>query len=299
MSNYLTNLCSKYLASIPPDTVLIAVTIFILVFVLLGTVQLLRVSRFSARLTIETKKIKKSKELNFDIIGDTLKEMKPLLDEFQELVTDKTRNTQNCEIILSEDNVFRSIGVDETALEHYPGIFTALGIAGTFIGILFALVPIGDELGKSDMLIDSLLQGAGTAFLTSIIGIISSLLFLTVERKIIGSFKKKLYEFQMAINSMLERVTTESLLIELKEVINVSIKEELSEIQDALETMADDIGTAVSKSISETLDSVAKVLDTSISAAGNSSQDIVNKVMSSIDGTLGKFSENLKKMEID
>jgi DNA repair exonuclease SbcCD ATPase subunit len=61
--------------------------------------------------------------------------------------------------------------------------------------------------------------------------------------------------------------------------------------------MADDIGAAVSKSISDTLNSVTKVLETSISTAGNSSQEIVNKVMNSIDGTLSKFSENLEKME--
>ena len=48
-------------------------------------------------------------------LGGAIKELKPLFDEFQELVTDKTRNIQNCEIIISKDNVFRSIGVDETA----------------------------------------------------------------------------------------------------------------------------------------------------------------------------------------
>ncbi|MEA1979847.1 MAG: hypothetical protein U9N54_02595, partial [candidate division Zixibacteria bacterium] len=65
----------------------------------------------------------------------------------------------------------------------------------------------------------------------------------------------------------------------------------------ALETMADDIGTAVTKTIEETLQSVTKVLHNSMSVANNSSQEIVSKVMGSIDGTLDKFSENLDKME--
>jgi hypothetical protein len=297
ISNHFTDLFSKYLDSVPPDIILIIVALLILAFFLTGLIQLIRVLRFTSRLTKETRRLKESKELDLNKIGNSLNELKPLIDEFQELVTEQKSNSQNCESILSDDNILRSIRVDDVALDHYPGIFTALGIAGTFVGILFVLVPITEELGKSDMLIDRLLQGAGTAFLTSIIGVASSLLFLTVERKIIGSFKKHLFEFQMAINGLLARVTTEGLLTEIKESINFSINEELKGIRDALETMADDIGTAVSKSISDTLDSVSKAIDNSISTAGNSSQEIVNKVMGSIDGTLNKFSENLKKME--
>ncbi len=299
MSNEFIKFYSDYIANVPPDIILIIVVLIILIFISFGFFSLLKVERYSAHLKHETVKINNSKELDLKTVGDSLKKLKPLLDEFKELLFEEKGNTQNCETILSEDNVFRAIGVDDAALEHYPGIFTALGIAGTFIGILYALVPIAGtgKLGESEMLVESLLKGAGTAFLTSIIGISCSLLFLILERKSIGTFKKNLYEFQMAINSKLTRVTTEGLLFEIKKSINISFMEELSGIRDALETMADDIGTAVSKSIADTLDSVAKVLDNSISIAGDSSQEIVNKVMSSIDGTLGKFSENLEKME--
>ena len=165
MSNELTTLFSQLLASVPPDIILIIVTLLIIIFAIIGSLHLLRVWRFSSRLVNETSKIKNSEEIDFDSMGNSLKELHPLIDEFRELVTDEKRNTQNCEIILSEDNFFRAIGVDEAALEHYPGIFTALGIAGTFVGILFVLVPIAGEIGQSEMLIDRLLHGAGMAFL--------------------------------------------------------------------------------------------------------------------------------------
>jgi len=297
LSNDYTRRSSEILAQIPPDFILILIGALILLVAFYGVFRLNTVRSFSRRLKKEANKIKKSDALNINEMGKSLQEIKPLLDEFQELITEKKRNVENCEGFLSEDNIFRAIGVDEAALEHYPGVFTALGIAGTFIGILFVLVPIAGEIGKSEMLIDRLLQGAGTAFLTSIIGITSSLIFLFLEKHTMGIFKNQLYDFQMAINGKLDRVTTEGVLLEIKEEINTSIKKELMEIKDALETMADDIGIAVSKTIQETLETVGKVLDNSISVASNSSQEIVDKVMGSIDGTLGKFSENLEKME--
>jgi len=297
MSYSLTDFLSEQLAKVPPDIVLIIVCALILSFFVIGVYQLIIVSKFSFRLKKEAKIIKGSQELSFSEISAELFEIKLLIEEFQEMLTDKGQNVENCEVILSDENIFRSLKVNEAALEHFPGIFTALGIVGTFIGILFVLVPITSELGQSDQLVDRLLQGAGIAFLTSIIGICFSLLFLISERKIIGNFKRQLYEFRMAINIKLPRVTSEGILIEISESIKSSIRYDLLEIKDAMQTMADDIGTAVSKRIAETLNSVSKVLDNSISVANNSSQEIVSKVMGSIDGTLDKFSDNLEKME--
>jgi flagellar motor component MotA/ABC-type transporter Mla subunit MlaD len=288
--NSITDVLAKAVASIHPDIVLgFIVALMIFLFFFRGRPQLKRLKEFGKRIESETKKIKQSSSLDLNETGRSLHEMEPLLVEFRELVVDDQKNTQNCEDILSDEAMFRALNVDEAALEHYPGVFSALGITGTFIGILFVLVPISGELEKSEKLIDRLLQGAGTAFLTSILGIGMSIAFLSYERRTLGKFRKQLFDFQMAINNRLDRITSESVLVE--------IKEELKDVKDALETMADDIGAAVSSTISKTLESVSQVLESSIDKAGNSSHAIVEQVMSSIDGTLNKFSENLEKME--
>lgn len=298
----LTVYCSQLIAKIPPDIVLLIIVSWILYFFFYkGFPKLKKVKSFGRRLDKRTELIKSDTGIHFDEISDELPELKGLIDEFKELLTNEGANSQNCETVLSEENVFRAIDVDEAVLEHYPGFFTALGIVGTFIGILYALTPIADTaINKVNL--DHLLKGAGVAFLTSIIGIISSLTFLSFERKIIGRFKQQLFNFQSAINAKLIRITTESLLVDVKKQLESlseqsDVKTELREIKDALETMADDIGTAVSKTISETLANISTALETSVVAAGNSSEVIVSKVMGSIDGTLDKFSENLERLD--
>lgn len=296
MTSKYTDLFAGIVASVPPDFVLFFITFVISCFFLVGMKHLFKVKAFTRRLGKQTKIIQESENLDFDSIRSSLGEISPLIREYQELVNEK-RNSENCDVILSEENIFRALKVDESALEHYPGIFTALGIAGTFIGILFVLVPIHHQIDQSEQMIDHLLRGAGIAFLTSIVGIFFSVVFLGYERLVVGRFKTRLYAFHMAINGKLERITEEGLLSEIRDMINTSINNELLGIKDALETMADDIGTAVSRTISDALESVSKVLETSISAAGSSSQEIVNNVMTSIEGTLDKFSESLVKLE--
>ncbi|MBU2513998.1 anti-phage defense ZorAB system ZorA [bacterium] len=294
--NFITETLAQLVAKIPPDIVLLIIAgIILYIFFIKGLPQLRRLKAFGRRLEAETKQIRSSEKLDLEELGKSLPEIEPLLVEFRELVNNdqknKQNNTQNCEVIISDESVCKALDVDEAFLEHYPGIFSALGISGTFIGILFVLVPLSGQVEESvhKLSIDRLLQGAGTAFLTSILGIGMSIAFLYNERRTLGKFRKQLFDFQMAINNRLDRVTSESVLID--------IKGELQEVKDALETMADDIGTAVSSSISQTLESVSKVLESSIDKAGSSSYTIVEQVMSSIDGTLNKFSENLEKME--
>jgi ABC-type transporter Mla subunit MlaD len=296
MNFSLTDYLAQLVAKIPPDAVLVLIAGFILyLFFFKGHPQLKRLRVFGKKLEAEAGRIKNSESLDLEETGQLLPEIEPLLIEFRELVRngekDKLKNTQNCEVILSDEAICKSLDVDEAFLEHYPGIFSALGISGTFIGILFVLVPLTGQVDESvhKLSIDRLLQGAGTAFLTSILGIGMSIAFQFSEKRTLGKFRKQLFDFQMAINNRLDRITSESVLIE--------IKDEMSEVRDALETMADDIGSAVSSSISNTLESVTKVLESSIDKAGSSSHSIVEQVMSSIDGTLNKFSENLEKME--
>ncbi|MEZ4935968.1 MAG: MotA/TolQ/ExbB proton channel family protein, partial [Crocinitomicaceae bacterium] len=59
--------------------------------------------------------------------------------------------------------------------ESIPGIFTTFGILGTFLGIYFGLQTF--DVNNINDSIPSLLEGLKTAFSTSIIGIILSLVF--------------------------------------------------------------------------------------------------------------------------
>lgn len=64
-----------------------------------------------------------------------------------------------------------------------PGLLTSLGVLGTFVGIVLGLLDFDPR--NIDKSIDTLLEGLKTAFLTSIVGMISALLYqaITVRRQ--------------------------------------------------------------------------------------------------------------------
>ena len=58
-----------------------------------------------------------------------------------------------------------------------PALMTSLGILGTFCGIFVALYPLDFSPGKINDSIEALLNGMTTAFVTSLLGIASAIVF--------------------------------------------------------------------------------------------------------------------------
>ena len=76
--------------------------------------------------------------------------------------------------------------------EQIPGVMTGLGILGTFIGLTLGLsrFSLGSDIDTSLMQtsISGLLEGIKTAFITSIFGVVYSLLFNFFYKKIYLSY---------------------------------------------------------------------------------------------------------------
>ena len=68
-------------------------------------------------------------------------------------------------------------------LQFLPGLFTTLGIFGTFLGIAYALYQF--NVNDTEQSINMLLEGMKTAFITSIIGILLSIIFSFWIKKVI------------------------------------------------------------------------------------------------------------------
>lgn len=70
-------------------------------------------------------------------------------------------------------------------IESIPGIFTTVGILGTFIGILMALLDF--DVNHISASIPHLLEGLKTAFITSILGIVFSLISARANEYVLKS----------------------------------------------------------------------------------------------------------------
>jgi len=68
-----------------------------------------------------------------------------------------------------------------------PSVFTTLGVLGTFSGIFFGLQKF--DVGNINESIPMLLEGMKTAFLTSIVGIVLSLIFRPIGQNVLRAIE--------------------------------------------------------------------------------------------------------------
>ena len=72
--------------------------------------------------------------------------------------------------------------VNNLLYDSIPGVFTSLGVLGTFSGILFGL--LGFDASDLDIYIPILLGGMKTAFITSVVGLLCSLVFSRISKMV-------------------------------------------------------------------------------------------------------------------
>lgn len=103
--------------------------------------------------------------------------------------------------------------------QSMPNLLTGAGILGTFIGLAGGVGAASAGLssgnpGEITASLQRLLDGASLAFLTSIVGISCSMLFVIVERVASRQLHLSLDRWVGAIESRLKRVTPESVALE-------------------------------------------------------------------------------------
>ncbi|MBG57530.1 MAG: hypothetical protein CMK46_04485 [Porticoccus sp.] len=97
-----------------------------------------------------------------------------------------------------------------------PNLLTGTGILGTFIGLVAGIWLASKGLASDDTSIvkdalNSLLMGASLAFMTSIVGLIASILFSWREKHWMHKLEILVRQWNEALESRLQRVTGESL----------------------------------------------------------------------------------------
>ena len=100
-----------------------------------------------------------------------------------------------------------------------PNLLTGFGILGTFLGLAAGVGAAKSGLSSEDprqitAALQQLLGGASLAFWTSIVGIGSSILFVFVERFAFRGLHKALDTWVGAIESRVERITSEGVALE-------------------------------------------------------------------------------------
>lgn len=164
---------------------------------------------------------------------------------------------------------------------HYvPTLLTTLGIFGTFLGIVLGLLDFDQSNIESS--IPPLLAGLKTAFITSLVGIFSSLIFKTLST---FSFLKPLSDKNTNVYATPETIlqTMQNQVTEIKSLKGAMVGEDESTLLLELKMLREDINNNAILSAEKSKEQAEKQLL------------LFNEFSEKLWGQLGDFAERLSK----
>ncbi|WP_019602759.1 anti-phage ZorAB system protein ZorA [Teredinibacter turnerae] len=212
-------------------------------------------------------------------------------------------------------------------LAAVPGFLTAIGVIGTFAGLQLGLGPLG-ELDPSNAKVDDLthgifgmIGGASIAFMTSVWGVLTSVLFNFFEKLLERNIRRAINSFQNEVDYLYPRITAEQSLsniedftrqsndrlAELDEKIGHKMQEAMRQASDAIsESMAQSLNTILAPAIERLVDSAhsgsEKALESllerflqGVGSAGDSQKAMMEQASKEIAAASGGMAEGLNQ----
>jgi len=186
----------------------------------------------------------------------------------------------------------------------FPNLLTGLGILGTFIGLVCGIWLASHGLSSSNaehakQALEKLLNGASLAFWTSIVGLITSMVFSWVEKNKVHQLDQIRHKWIDLLDGNLKRITSES--------INSQILAQANQQTTVLEQFTGDlafqIADAFEQKVSGTLEPllislVEKVEQLSTSQKESAAQS-TSDLVSAIEPLLSRVANSTEKMRED
>ncbi|GBU09476.1 hypothetical protein AwWohl_06140 [Gammaproteobacteria bacterium] len=161
--------------------------------------------------------------------------------------------------------------VNNRMIAAVPGFLTALGVLGTFAGLQFGLseLNLANNVSVEDMKsgVAGVINGAKIAFITSVWGVLLSVLFNFIEKFLEGSLRNKISKLQNKINSIFPYLSAESQL--------QSIAADGKQARESLQGLAEEIGGKMQESLVQVTAGMQGALESSL-------QNIIAPAMSQL-----------------
>ena len=143
-------------------------------------------------------------------------------------------------------------------LAAVPGFLTAIGVIGTFLGLQLGLGALNLNTGDTEQLkgaISSLISSASIAFMTSVWGVLLSLIFNAVEKWLESRIRGKVVALQQCIDKLFPRLIAEQTLLD--------IRNDGHQAKEALMGLAEQIGERMQVAVQGMADTVTSGMQTS------------------------------------
>ena len=152
--------------------------------------------------------------------------------------------TDEASLFFSEDRLLGQ-SVNLRFWNSLPALLVGLGILGTFVGLVWGLIPFSGinftQSGEIQIAIKELLSGVSTAFVTSVWGMLASLLFNGVEKLYIGKVSREIANLQDVLDEPFTLTTEE----EIAERQDYELEQQTAALKSFSTDLANDIKSAM------------------------------------------------------
>jgi len=149
---------------------------------------------------------------------------------------------------------------DNRLIAAVPGFLTAIGVIGTFVGLQIGLSEMNisanvsiDEMKSG---VSAVIGGAKVAFMTSVWGVLLSVLFNFIEKSLEQAIRKKINNLQHCIDELFPRLSAEAQL--------QVIADNSTESRDSLQGLAEQIGLKMQESMLTATRGISEALETTL-----------------------------------
>lgn len=210
----------------------------------------------------------------------------------------KSSDGMDCDV---EDYIFESELLEScnyNVCTQVAGILTALGILGTFLGLVLGLRSFdfsnADQMTSS---VEALVGGLNVAFYTSIYGITLSILYNIIFRRITTGLTQELNHFYDAFNSALEPVSQKAMVerMDSRQAENNALMQDIKALLD--ERLGERLGHQMAETLTPVFDRIIQSLDSMMldfhKEQANSLEKIVDAFVDRMGGALNSHVKAL------
>lgn len=203
----------------------------------------------------------------------------------------KSSDGMDCDV---EDYIFESELLEScnyNVCTQVAGILTALGILGTFLGLVLGLRSFdfsnADQMTSS---VEALVGGLNVAFYTSIYGVTLSILYNIIFRRITTGLTQELNHFYDAFNSALEPVSQKAMVerMDSRQAENNALMQDIKALLD--ERLGERLGHQMAETLTPVFDRIIQSLDSMMldfhKEQANSLEKIVDAFVDRMGGAL-------------
>ena len=217
------------------------------------------------------------------------KEISFIWREFEESLVihnDKIENTLDADHFFNENTLAGKVFYNEN-YKSTGNVLVGLGVVFTFIGLVIGLGQLDINSESTESLkrgIEAIINGANISFYSSIVGIISSIIFTKYYSYLKTKIRDEIFELQKLIDYKYPRTNPEKSLAQMRD----SSKETELHLGALSETLGDKLQEAIRGVGMEISEGIKESLSTAINPY---MEDIANKAMNSSESAFERIVE--------